>query len=144
MDPFMKAAVDEAKEGLRQGGIPIGSVLVQDNTIIGRGHNRRVQDNDPVIHAEIDCLRDAGRIGSYKNTILYSTLMPCFLCAGAAVQFGIPKVIVGESRNFKGARDFMEEHRIEVIDLDLPECVQLMREFIEQKPGLWEEDIGEL
>lgn len=144
MDPFMKSAIEEARQGLLEGGIPIGSVLVRDNTIIGRGHNRRVQDNDPVIHAEIDCFRDAGRIGSYKNTILYSTLMPCFLCAGAAVQFGVPKVIVGESRNFKGARDFMEEHRIEVIDLDLPECVQLMREFIEQKPGLWEEDIGEL
>lgn len=143
-DPFMTAAIDEARQGLLEGGIPIGSVLVRDKTIIGRGHNRRVQDNDPVIHAEIDCLRDAGRIGSYRNTVLYSTLMPCYLCAGAIVQFGIPKVIVGESKNFAGARDFMEEHRVEVVDLDLPECVRLLGDFIREKPALWDEDIGEL
>jgi len=143
-DPFMTAAIDEARQGLLEGGIPIGSVLVRDKTIIGRGHNRRVQDNDPVIHAEIDCLRDAGRIGSYRNTVLCSTLMPCYLCAGAIVQFGIPTVIVGESKNFAGARDFMEEHRVEVVDLDLPECVRLLGDFIREKPALWDEDIGEL
>src|SRR5215208_3740812 len=102
MDKFMQAAIEEARLGLREGGIPIGSVLVQNGQIIGRGHNKRVQDSDPITHAEIDCLRNAGRVGNYKNTILYSTLMPCYLCAGAIVQFGIPKVIAGESQTFPG------------------------------------------
>ncbi len=140
----MEAAIEEAKKGHSEGGIPIGSVLVKDNQIIGRGHNRRVQENDPVIHAEIDCLRNAGRIGVYKDTILYSTLMPCYLCAGASVQFGIKKVIAGECETFTGAREFMESHGIEVIDLDLAECKNLMKEFIKNNPGLWYEDIGEL
>ena len=144
MDEFMRAAIEEAKKGLGEGGIPIGSVLVKDGKIIGRGHNRRVQENDPIIHAEIDCLRNAGRVGSYKGTILYSTLMPCYLCAGAAVQFGIPKVVVGESETFPGAREFMESHSVEVTDLGLEECKQLMREFIQKNPELWNEDIGEL
>ncbi len=144
MDPFMQEAIVEAEKGRTEGGIPIGSVLVRQGTIIGRGHNRRVQEGDPVIHAEIDCLRNAGRIGTYRDTVLYSTLMPCYLCAGAAVQFGITKVIVGESRNFAGAREFMEEHGIEVIDLDLPVCIGMMEEFIHKNPRLWNEDIGEL
>jgi cytosine/creatinine deaminase len=144
MDPFMQEAIEEARKGLSEGGIPIGSVLVRNNVILGRGHNRRVQDGDPIIHAEIDCLRNAGRIGTYRDAVLYSTLMPCYLCAGAAVQFGIKKVIAGESRNFTGARPFMEEHGIEVIDLDLDECVTMMQEFITQNPRLWNEDIGEL
>ena len=144
MDPFMREAIEEAKKGRDEGGIPIGSVLVRNNVILGRGHNRRVQKGDPIIHAEIDCLRNAGRIGTYRDAVLYSTLMPCYLCAGAAVQFGIKKVIVGESRNFAGARAFMEEHGIEVIDLDLDECVTMMQEFILQNPRLWNEDIGEL
>ncbi len=143
MDKFMQAAIDEARLGLREGGIPIGSVLVKDGVIVGRGHNKRVQDSDPVTHAEIDCLRNAGRVGSYRGTILYSTLMPCYLCAGAVVQFEIPKVIVGESRTFAGAGEFMESHGVEVVDLDLPECVEMMREFIRQNPKLWDEDIGE-
>ena len=143
-DPFMVEAIAEARQGLSEGGIPIGSVLVLDNAIIGRGHNRRVQRGDPIIHAEIDCLMNAGRIGSFRNTVLYSTLMPCYLCAGAAVQFRIPKVVVGESRTFAGARAFMEEHGIVVIDLDLPECVTMMEEFIRKNPALWNEDIGEL
>lgn len=143
-DPFMVEAIAEARQGLSEGGIPIGSVLVRDNTIIGRGHNRRVQKGDPIIHAEIDCLMNAGRIGSFRNTVLYSTLMPCYLCAGAAVQFRIPKVVVGESRTFTGARGFMEEHGIEVVDLDLRECVTMMEEFIQKNPALWNEDIGEL
>ncbi len=141
-DPFMQEAIAEARRGLAEGGIPIGSVLVREKTIIGRGHNRRVQKKDPIIHAEIDCLRNAGRIGSYKNTVLYSTLMPCYLCAGAAVQFGIPRVVVGESRNFSGARAFMEEHGIVVTDLDLPACVAMMADFIQKNPLLWNEDIG--
>ena len=140
----MQEAIEEAIKGRDEGGIPIGSVLVRNNVILGRGHNRRVQEGDPIIHAEIDCLRNAGRIGTYRNAVLYSTLMPCYLCAGAAVQFGIKKVIVGESRNFAGARAFMEEHGIEVIDLDVAECVTMMQEFIAQNPRLWNEDIGEL
>lgn len=143
MDKFMEAAIAEAKQGLKEGGIPIGSVLVKGNEIIGQGHNKRVQDNDPVTHAEIDCLRNAGRIGNYKDTVLYSTLMPCYLCAGAVVQFGIKKVIAGESKTFLGARVFMESHGVEVIDLNLDECQQLMRNFIEKNPLLWNEDIGE-
>ena len=144
MDPFMREAIEEARKGRDEGGIPIGSVLVRNNVILGRGHNRRVQEGDPIIHAEIDCLRNAGRIGTYRDAVLYSTLMPCYLCAGAAVQFGIKKVIVGESRNFAGAKAFMEEHGIEVIDMDLGECVTMMQEFIAQNPRLWNEDIGEL
>ncbi len=142
MDEFMQAAIAEAKEGLKTGGIPIGSVLVKDKMIIGRGHNKRVQESDPITHAEIDCLRNAGRVGNYQNTILYSTLMPCYLCAGAVVQFNIKKVIVGESKTFTGAKDFMESHGVEVIDLDLAECQNLMKQFIEKNPLLWNEDIG--
>jgi cytosine deaminase len=139
---FMKTAIDQARKGLSEGGIPIGSVLVKDGRIIGAGHNKRVQDNDPVIHAEIDCLRNAGRIGSYRGTVLYSTLMPCYLCAGAVVQFGIKTVIAGESETFPGAREFMESKGVEVIDMDLSECKQLMRDFIKANPALWNEDIG--
>ena len=144
MDEFMKAAIAEGKTGLSEGGIPIGSVLVKDGEIIGRGHNRRVQYDDPIIHAEIDCLRDAGRIGSYRGTTLYSTLMPCYLCAGAVVQFGIKKVVVGESVNFEGARSFLESKGVEVVDLRLSECIEMMAEFIRVHPKLWNEDIGEL
>lgn len=144
MDIFMKAAINEAKQGLSEGGIPIGSVIVRDGKIIGRGHNRRAQENDPIMHAEIDCLRNAGRIGKYSDTILYSTLMPCYLCAGAIVQFGIKKVFTGESETFAGARKFMESHGVKVIDLNLDECKQLMKEFIQNNPELWSEDIGEL
>ncbi len=142
MDDFMTDAIAEAKQGLSEGGIPIGSVLVKDGQIVGRGHNKRVQDNDPVTHAEIDCLRNAGRIGSYKDTTLYSTLMPCYLCAGAVVQFGIKKVIAGESATFPGAKEFMESHGVEVIDLNLDDCKQLMSDFIQNNPQLWNEDIG--
>ena len=138
----MKEAIAEAMLGFGEGGIPIGSVLVKSGKIIGRGHNRRVQDNDPVTHAEIDCLRNAGRVKDYQNTVLYSTLMPCYLCAGAVVQFGIKKVVAGDSRTFPGARDFMEHHGVEVIDLNLKECQQLMKDFIEKKTLLWNEDIG--
>ena len=142
MDEFMADAIAQAKQGLLEGGIPIGSVLVKNGEILGQGHNKRVQDGDPVTHAEIDCLRNAGRIGNYKDTTLYSTLMPCYLCAGAVVQFGIKKVIVGESQTFAGAKEFMESHKVEVIDLDLDECKQLMSDFIYKHPQLWNEDIG--
>ncbi|MDD1656613.1 MAG: nucleoside deaminase [Methanomicrobiales archaeon] len=142
VDRFMAAAVGEARQGLSEGGIPIGSVLVKGGRMLGRGHNRRVQEESPVLHAEIDCLRNAGRIGSFRGTTLYSTLMPCYLCAGAVVQFNIPKVVVGESRTFAGAREFMESHGVEVVDLDLDECVAMMEAFIAARPDLWNEDIG--
>ena len=142
MDNYMQAAIDEARQGLAEGGIPIGSVLVKDGQIVGRGHNQRVQKDDPMTHAEIDCLRNAGRIGNYRGTTLYSTLMPCYLCAGAVVQFGIKKVIVGESKTFPGAPEFMRSHGVEVIDLSDPECVEMMNRFIAEKPELWNEDIG--
>lgn len=141
-DPFMQAAIDAARKSRDEGGIPIGSSLARGDELIASGHNKRVQENDPVTHAEIDCLRNAGRIGTFHNTVLYSTLMPCYLCAGAVVQFGIKKVIVGESRTFPGASDFMRSHGVEVIDLDLPECVHMMEEFIAKHPDLWNEDIG--
>ena len=144
MDKFMQAAIEEAIKGLDSGGIPIGSVLIKENKIIGRGHNQRVQKKDPILHAEIDCLRNAGRIGTYRGTTLYSTLCPCYLCAGAVVQFGIKKVIVGESETFPGATEFMESHGVEVINLDLDECKNLMKEFIQKNPELWNEDIGQL
>lgn len=143
VDPFMLAAIEEARKGRQEGGIPIGSVLVRDGKIIGRGHNRRVQQGDPMAHAEIDCLRDAGRIGDYRGAVLYSTLMPCYLCAGAVVQFGIKEVVVGESRTFPGAAELMLDHGVTVQDLDLEECVALMEAFIRDEPGLWNEDIGE-
>jgi len=142
VDTFMRAAIEQAQKSRAEGGIPIGSALVLDNRLLAVGHNQRVQHNDPVTHAEIDCLRQAGRIGSFHGTVLYSTLMPCYLCAGAVVQFGIKKVIVGENRTFAGACDFMRSHGVEVIDLDLPECVEMMRSFIAERPELWNEDIG--
>ena len=142
VDRFMQAAIDAARKSRDEGGIPIGSALVRAGELIAVGHNKRVQDNDPITHAEIDCLRNAGRIGNFRGTILYSTLMPCYLCSGAVVQFQIPKVIVGESRTFTGAPDFMRSHGVEVVDLDLPECVEMMQKFIAKHPELWNEDIG--
>jgi cytosine deaminase len=142
MDLFIQEAIAEARKGLSEGGIPIGTVLVRNNIIIGRGHNRRVQELNPMKHGEIDCLINAGRVGSYRDTVLYSTLMPCYLCAGAVVQFNIPKVVVGEARTFQGAETFMRDHGVEVITLDLKECVEMMEQFIRQRPELWNEDIG--
>lgn len=149
MDPFLRAAIDEAKLGLKEGGLPIGSVLVRGDRIIGRGHNRRVQHGDPMAHAEIDCLTNAGRQRTYADTVLYSTLMPCYLCTGAAVQFGVPRVIVGESVNFPGGEGkwgtspaFLRANGIEVIDLHDAECIEMMAAFIRENPTLWNEDIG--
>ena len=144
MYKFLEAAIEEAKKSSAQGGIPIGSVLVKDGKIIGRGHNQRVQKDDPMAHAEIDCLRNAGRIGSFEDTVLYSTLMPCYLCGGAVVQFGIKKVIVGESRAFEGSEEFMKQHGVEIINLDNNECITMMQDFIEKNHDLWLEDIGKL
>ena len=143
-DEFMHLAIEEARIGRSEGGIPIGSVLVRDGQVLGKGRNRRVQHGDPITHAEIDCLRNAGRVGHYKGAVIYSTLMPCYLCAGAVVQFGIRKVIAGEDESFSGAKEFMESHGVEVINIESEECKQLMREFIKEHPELWFEDIGEL
>ena len=144
VDSFMAAAIAEAKAGLAEGGIPIGAVLVQHGQIIARGRNKRVQEHNPILHGEMDCLFNAGRVGSYKNTVIYSTLMPCYMCAGTIVQFKIPKVIVGESKTFSGARAFMEAHGVEVIDLNDATCIDMMEGFIQQSPELWNEDIWEL
>lgn len=143
-DEFMRAAIEQAAKSASEGGIPIGSVLVKNGKIVARGHNKRVQENNPILHGEMDCLNNAGRIGNFRGTVIYSTLMPCYMCAGTIVQFKIPKVVVGESRTFDGAREFMEQHGVEVIDLDLDQCAEMMQRFIDQKPEIWNEDIGEL
>jgi creatinine deaminase len=142
-DAFMEVAIAEARKGRSEGGIPIGSALVVDGHLVAQGHNKRVQENNPILHGEMDCLNNAGRVGSYRNAVIYSTLMPCYMCAGTIVQFKIPKVVVGESVNFQGARAFMEEHGVQVVDLADAECIEMMRSFIEEEPGLWNEDIGE-
>jgi cytosine deaminase len=144
MTDFMRAAIDEARAGLEEGGVPIGAVLVEDGRIIGRGRNRRVQDKDQLMHAEIDCLRNARLTGGYHGTTLYTTLMPCYLCAGAIVQFGIMEVVVGESSSAPGARELMESHGIEVSDLGLEDCRRLMDEYIEKNRDLWYEFLSEL
>jgi cytosine deaminase len=143
MDEFIQEALRQARKSLAEGGIPIGSALVRAGKLVAAGHNQRVQRNNPILHGEMDCLTNAGRVGSFRDTVLYSTLMPCYMCAGTIVQFKIPKVVVGESRTFAGAREFMEEHGVEVVDLDLPECVEMMADFIARKPEVWYEDIGE-
>lgn len=143
MDEFMQAAIDEARLGRSQGGIPIGSVLVRNGQIVGRGHNKRVQEDSAIKHGEMDCLTNAGRQRSYRDTVIYSTLMPCYMCAGTIVQFKIPKVVVGEARTFGESKAFMESHGVEVVVLDLDECVEMMQEFIEAEPALWNEDIME-
>jgi cytosine deaminase len=141
-DPFLAAAIEEARKGLSEGGLPIGSVLVRNNQIIARGHNQRVQLGDPMAHAEIDCLRNAGRQKTYRDTVLYSTLMPCALCTGAALQFGIPRVVAGESVNFAGAASLLRSRGVIVDDRHDPECIEMMRKFIAEHPELWNEDIG--
>ncbi|TDN37643.1 nucleoside deaminase [Hymenobacter sp. UV11] len=144
MDTFMQAAIDEARQGRREGGIPIGSVLRRGDDIVGRGHNKRVQDLDPIAHGEMDALRNAGRQRTYRDTVLYTTLMPCYMCAGTIVQFKIPKVVVGEAQTFGESLEFLQAHGVEVEILNSPECIELMREFIEAEPALWNEDIMEL
>ena len=140
----MRAAFDEAKKGLSEGGIPIGAVLVKEGKIVGRGHNRRVQDDDVTAHAEINCLKNAGRIKSYGDCILYSTLSPCYMCSGSAVLFKIPKVVVGENKNFVGGEDILRAHGIEIEVLNDSEIIELFGSWIKAHPELWEEDIGEL
>ena len=145
MDPFLEAAIAEAHKGLQAGGIPIGSVLVLDGEIVGRGHNQRVQKKSPVLHAEMDCLENAGRLAAadYTRSTLYSTLSPCDMCSGAILLYGIPRVIVGENRTFQGPEEHLRARGVEVEIVDNAECVQLMTDFIRKNPQLWNEDIGE-
>lgn len=143
-DPGFQAAVDEAKQGLAEGGIPIGSALVIDGTVVGRGHNRRVQKGSAVLHAEMDCLENAGRLTAkdYARATLYSTLSPCDMCTGAILLYKVPRVVVGENRTFKGPEDYSRSRGVDLRVLDDAECVRLMEEFIRAKPSLWNEDIG--
>ena len=145
MDQFMRAALDEARAGLAEGGIPIGSVLVHGGEIIGRGHNRRVQRGSVVLHGEMDALENAGRRPAtvYRASTLYTTLSPCAMCSGAIVLYGIPRVIVGENRTFLGEEAWVRSHGVSVEVLDDPECAALMKQFISAHPVLWNEDIGE-
>ena len=145
MDTFMQAAVAEAQQGLREDGIPIGSVLVLDGRIVGRGHNRRVQSGSAILHAEMDCLENAGRLTArdYRRAVLYSTLSPCDMCSGAVLLYGIPKVVIGENRTFQGPEDYVRSRGVELEILNNPECIRLMEEFIRTHPELWNEDIGE-
>jgi cytosine deaminase len=145
MNKFMRAAIEEAKKGLEEGGIPIGSVLVIDGKIVGRGHNRRIQKGSAILHAEMDCFENAGRLkeDDYKNSILYSTLSPCDMCSGTALLYKIPKIVIGENKTFKGPEDYLLSRGVELEILNHPECINLMEEFIQGKPELWYEDIGE-
>ena len=144
MDEFLEAAIEEAKKGMADGGIPIGSVLVIDNQIVGRGHNQRVQKGSAVLHAEMDCLENAGRIkaSDYRRATLYSTLSPCDMCSGAVLLYGIPAVVVGENRTFRGPEDYLRSRGVDVVVADNRECVGLMETFIKNNPDLWNEDIG--
>jgi cytosine deaminase len=144
-DPFLDAAVAEARSGLSEGGIPIGSVLVIDGQIVGRGHNRRVQKGSATLHAEMDCLENAGRLraADYRRATLYSTLSPCDMCSGASLLYGFPRIVIGENRTFRGPEDYLRERGVTLEIVDDEECVRLMREFIAAHPTLWNEDIGE-
>jgi cytosine/creatinine deaminase len=144
MDKYLKAAIEEAKQSMRAGGIPIGSVLVIDNQIVGRGHNQRVQKGSVVRHAEMDCLENAGRIkaSDYRRATLYSTLSPCDMCSGAVLLYGIPKVVIGENRTFRGPEAYLSSRGVEVVVVNNLECRQLMERFIKNNPVLWNEDIG--
>jgi cytosine/creatinine deaminase len=144
-DPFMQAAIDEARAGLAEGGIPIGSVLVIDGRIVGRGHNRRVQRDSAILHAEMDAIENAGRLKAvdYRRAVLYSTLSPCDMCSGTALLYGVPRIIIGENRTFRGPEDYVRSRGVIVEVLDDPECARLMEEFIRANPSLWNEDIGE-
>jgi cytosine deaminase len=145
MDRFLEAAIEEAQKGLAEGGIPIGSVLVIDGRIVGRGHNRRVQSGSAVLHAEMDCLQNAGRLTAeeYARSVLYSTLSPCDMCSGAVLLYKIPRVIIGENRTFKGPEDYVRSRGVILEIADNTECIRLMETFIRDKPALWNEDIGE-
>jgi len=144
MDQFLQAAIDEAKAGLAEGGIPIGSVLVIDGKIVGRGHNRRVQKGSAILHAEMDALENAGRLTArdYQRATLYSTLSPCDMCSGTALLYAIPRIIIGENRTFQGPEDYVKSRGVQLTIVDDPTCVAMMRDFIARRPELWNEDIG--
>ena len=145
MDDFLAAAVVEADLGRREGGIPIGAVLVINNEIIGRGHNRRVQQASAVLHAEMDCLENAGRLSAadYQRSVLYSTLSPCDMCSGAVLLYGIPRVVIGENQTFRGPEEYVASRGVILTVLNVPECISMMERFIAESPELWSEDIGE-
>ncbi|WP_375724146.1 nucleoside deaminase [Arcobacter sp. KX21116] len=144
MDKFLQAAIEEAKKGMAEGGIPIGSVLVIDGKIVGRGHNRRVQNGSAILHAEMDCLENAGRIkaSDYKRATLYSTLSPCDMCSGTVLLYGIPKVVIGENKTFQGPEEYVKSRGVDVEVINNKECCNLMESFIKNNPELWNEDIG--
>jgi creatinine deaminase len=143
-DPYLRAAIEQAQKSLSEGGIPIGSVLVHENKIIGAGHNCRVQTGSPIDHGEMNCLRNAGRLPAavYRRSTIYSTLSPCPMCSGAIVLYKIPRVVVGENRTFLGAEEYMRSNGIQVEVVDDQECIRLMTDFIRANPQLWNEDIG--
>ena len=146
MDEFMQASIVEAQQGLAEGGIPIGSVLVLDGKIVGRGHNRRVQKGSAILHAEMDCLENAGRLSpsEYRRAVIYSTLSPCDMCSGAILLYKIPRVVVGENTTFQGPEEYLRSRGVTVEIHNEPECIRLMDEFIQASPELWNEDIGEI
>lgn len=139
---FMQLALEEAKAGYAEGGVPVGAVMVENGEVIGRGHNRRVQDGNPVSHGETDCMKNAGRRPGYADVTMYTTLSPCMMCAGTIVQFGIGRVVVGEDQNFPGNIDFLRSRGVDVTLLDDQDCKDLMKRFIEERPDLWYEDIA--
>ena len=143
-DPFLEAALEEARLGLAEGGIPIGSVLVLDGEVVARGHNRRVQRGSAILHAEMDCLENAGRLkaSDYARATLYSTLSPCDMCSGTALLYKIPRVVIGENENFKGPEEYVASRGVELDLRNDAECIEMMRKFIEERPDLWNEDIG--
>lgn len=145
MEQFLKAAIDEAEKGLAEGGIPIGSVLVINNQIVSRGHNRRVQKSSAILHAEMDCLEQAGRLtaADYQRSVLYSTLSPCDMCSGAVLLYAIPKVIIGENQSFQGPEDYVRSRGVDLQIINDSHCIKLMEQFIINKPHLWNEDIGQ-
>ena len=145
MDQFMKAAIEEAEKGMQEGGIPIGSVLVHNGEIIGRGHNRRVQHGSAILHGEMDALENAGRqpASVYKNCVIYTTLSPCSMCSGAILLYGIPKVVIGENKTFLGEEELLKSRGVDVEVIDSEACIELMNRFIEKDPQLWNEDIGD-
>ena len=140
---MLKIAYDEARLGFEEGGCPIGSVLARSGEALSRGHNQRVQQGDPIAHGEMDALRKAGRQKTYRDTVLYTTLSPCMMCSGTIVQFGIPRVVIGENKTFGGNEAFLRQHGVEIVIADDPDCIALMERFINEKPELWAEDIAE-
>lgn len=139
---FMKIALAQAKKSYEEGGVPVGAIMVEDGNVIASGHNKRVQENDPIAHGEMDCMRTAGRRPRYDNVTLYTTLSPCMMCSGTIVQFGIKRVVIGENRNFEGNIQFLKDNGVDVLLMDDDDCKNLMDKFIKERPELWDEDIA--